>query len=131
DSAAETSDSERAPLPSAPEQSTRQTQLIDFDAPVDFTDRLVIVVDSHSLIYQVFHALPPMTSPAGFPVAAVHGFLGDLLELVSRKQPDFLFCAFDKSEETFRNELYAEYKAHREAMPDDLRTQIPLIHRVV
>jgi DNA polymerase-1 len=97
----------------------------------DLRGKRVLVVDSHSLIYQVFHALPPMTSPGGLPVAAVHGFMGDMLELLVRKSPDYLFCAFDKSETTFRNELYAEYKAHREGMPEDLRQQIPLIRQTL
>lgn len=97
----------------------------------DLTGRLVVVVDSHSLIYQVFHALPPMSSPSGLAVSAVYGFLGDMLELIARKSPDYLFCAFDKSGVTFRNDLYAEYKAHREGMPDDLRLQIPLIRQTL
>lgn len=97
----------------------------------DLTGRVVVVVDSHSLIYQVFHALPPMSSPSGLAVSAVYGFLGDMLELIARKSPDYLFCAFDKSEVTFRNVLYAEYKAHREGMPDDLRQQIPLIRQTL
>ncbi len=103
----------------------------DFSGPLDLTDRLVVVVDSHSLIYQVFHAMPSMNSPTGIPVAAVHGFIADVLELLVRKKPDFLFCAFDKSEATFRNELYAEYKANRESMPEELRQQIPLIRNML
>lgn len=105
----------------------RQAGPASCEAIPDLHGKLVVVVDSHSLIYQVFHALPPMTSPTGLPVSAVHGFLGDLLELLEHKKPDYLFCAFDKSEETFRNTLYPQYKAHREPMPDDLRQQIPLI----
>lgn len=101
------------------------------DGELDLNGKLVVIVDSHSLIYQVFHALPPMSSPNGLPVAAVHGFLGDMLELLARKQPHYLFCAFDKSEETFRNQLYVEYKAHRDPMPDELRQQIPLIREVL
>ncbi len=97
----------------------------------DLTDQLVIVVDSHSLIYQVFHALPPMTSPQGEPVGALHGFLGDVIELVNRFQPKHLFCAFDKSETTFRNDLYPEYKSHRDPMPEELRQQLPVIHEVL
>ncbi|MEM6778879.1 MAG: 5'-3' exonuclease H3TH domain-containing protein, partial [Planctomycetota bacterium] len=102
------------------------------DEPVpDLEDKLVVVVDSHSLIYQVFHALPPMTSSSGLPVSAVYGFVGDMLELVQRKQPDYLIAAFDKSEITFRNELYPEYKANRDSMPDELRQQIPLIRQAI
>ncbi|MCY2973795.1 MAG: DNA polymerase I [Planctomycetota bacterium] len=89
---------------------------------------LVIVVDSHSLIYQVFHALPSMTSPSGMEVGAVHGFLRDVIELIDQWQPDFLVCAFDESEVTFRNALYDQYKANRDPMPEALRAQMPLIH---
>ncbi len=102
------------------------------DEPVpDLSGQLVVIIDSHSLIYQVFHALPPMTSTGGLPVAAVYGFVGDMLELIARKNPDYLIAAFDKGAITFRNDLYPEYKAHRESMPDELRQQIPLIRQIV
>ncbi len=91
----------------------------------------VVLVDAHSLIYQLFHALPPMTSPQGWPVSTVHGFVGDLLELINRMAPKYLICAFDHSDKTFRNDLYDQYKAHRESMPDELRQQIPLIREAV
>lgn len=91
----------------------------------------VVLVDAHSLIYQVFHALPPMTSPGGLPVAAVHGFVSDLIELIQRKSPTYLICAFDKGAVTFRNALFADYKAQRESMPEELRQQIPLIRQVI
>ncbi|MEM9365988.1 MAG: DNA polymerase I [Planctomycetota bacterium] len=97
------------------------------EAMPELADKLVVILDAHSLIYQVFHALPPMTSQAGLPVAAVYGIVGDVLELMQRKEPDYLIAAFDKSEITFRNELYGEYKANRDSMPDELRQQIPLI----
>ena len=51
------------------------------------------MVDAHSLIHQVFHALPEMTSPQGEPVGAVFGFTRDLLYLLEEKKPDYLFCA--------------------------------------
>ncbi|MEM6366645.1 MAG: 5'-3' exonuclease H3TH domain-containing protein, partial [Planctomycetota bacterium] len=102
------------------------------DEPVpDLKDKLVVVVDAHSLIYQVFHALPPMTSGGGLPVSAVYGFVGDMLELIERKQPEYLIAAFDKSEITFRNDLYPKYKANRDSMPDELRQQIPLIRQAI
>ncbi|MCC9655862.1 DNA polymerase I [Rhodopirellula halodulae] len=102
------------------------------DDPIpDLAGKLVVVVDAHSLIYQVFHALPPMTSSGGLPVSAVYGFVGDMLELMDRKNPDYLIAAFDKSEVTFRNDLYPEYKANRDSMPDELRQQIPLIRQTI
>ena len=97
--------------------------------PFPTTGDLVILVDSHSLIYQVFHALPAMTSPQGVEVGAAHGFLRDIANLLEQWKPDFLVCAFDASGTTFRNELYEHYKANRSPMPDELREQIPMIHR--
>jgi DNA polymerase-1 len=94
-------------------------------------DDLVILVDSHSLIYQVFHALPPMTSPHGVEVGAVHGFLRDIATLLQQYSPKYLICAFDASEDTFRNTLYPAYKAHREEMPEALRGQIGIIQEAL
>ncbi|MGN6543749.1 MAG: DNA polymerase, partial [Aureliella sp.] len=97
----------------------------------DLRGQTVVVIDSHSLIYQLFHAMAPMSSPAGFPVSTIYGFLRDVADLRQRLQPAFMWCAFDRSEATFRSELYVEYKAHREPMPDELRLQIPHIHRAL
>ena len=66
----------------------------------------VYVVDAHSLIFQVFHALPDMTSPRGEHVNAVYGFVRDMLQLIEQKQPDVLICAFDPPGPTFRDEIY-------------------------
>ena len=95
------------------------------------TEQTVYLVDAHALIYQVFHALPEMTSPTGQPVAAVHGFIRDIIELLENKKPNHLVCAFDRPGKTFRHELYGEYKIQREEMPDDLRPQIPNIRRML
>jgi DNA polymerase-1 len=91
------------------------------------TGKTVYVVDSHSLIYQVFHALPEMTGPSGQPVGAVQGFVRDLLDLIEVRGADYLICAFDEGEITFRNEIYDQYKIHRDPMPADLVLQMPVI----
>jgi DNA polymerase-1 len=88
------------------------------------------LIDAHSLIFQVFHAIPGMSGPKGQPTNAVFGFTGDLLRL-RKKDPAYIVCAFDAPGKTFRDAMYAEYKAHRAPMPDDLRQQIPMIHRVL
>ncbi|MBY0522946.1 MAG: DNA polymerase I [Gemmataceae bacterium] len=88
------------------------------------------LIDSHSLIFQVFHAIPEMSSPSGLPTNALFGFTRDMLFL-REKKPDYLICAFDLPGPVFRNDLYPDYKAHREAPPDDLISQIPLIYRVL
>jgi DNA polymerase I len=97
----------------------------------DLTGKTVWVIDSHSLIFQVFHALPEMTSPRGEPTGAVFGFTRDMLGILDQKKPDFLFAAFDMSGPTFRHELYPKYKEQRTEMPDELRPQIQTIRRML
>jgi len=99
--------------------------------PESLEGRTVWVVDAHSLIHQVFHALPEMTSPRGEPVGAVFGFTRDVLYLLAEKRPDFLFCAFDLPGKTFRHEMYDQYKVQRAEMPEDLVPQIGSIRRVI
>jgi DNA polymerase-1 len=89
------------------------------------------LVDAHSLIFQVFHAIPAMSSPTGLPTNALYGFTRDLLFLRSEKRPDYLLCVFDQPGKTFRDEIYTEYKAHRGPPPDDLQLQIPEIYRLL
>src|SRR5207244_2680146 len=83
------------------------------------------------LIFQVFHAIPAMTSPTGLPTNALFGFTRDVLFLRMEKKPDYLVSVFDVPGPTFRERIYPEYKAHRAAMPDDLQPQIPLIHQLL
>lgn len=88
------------------------------------------ILDAHSLIYQVFHAIPPMTGPLGQPTNAIFGLVGDVLRL-RRRQPDYLVACFDAPGKNFRHELYAEYKAHRPPMPADLAVQMPGLVRAL
>jgi len=99
--------------------------------PESLAGQTVYLVDSHSLIFQVFHAIPEMTGPAGQPVAAVFGFTRDMLDLLDQRRPDYLFCAFDLPGPTFRHELYDQYKIDRGEMPEDLRPQIPAIRELL
>jgi DNA polymerase-1 len=98
---------------------------------IDLTGKRVWVIDSFNLIFQVFHAIPEMTGPQGEPLNAVFGFTRDMLFMIEQVRPDYLFCAFDMPGDTFRHELYADYKLQRTAMPDELVPQIPAISRVL
>lgn len=89
------------------------------------------LIDAHSLIFQVFHAIANMTSPAGLPTNAVFGFTRDLMYLRNNRKPTHLVCVFDLPGPTFRDKISADYKAHRAPMPDDLQLQIPLIHELL
>ncbi|REK05556.1 MAG: DNA polymerase I [Planctomycetota bacterium] len=117
---------------SEPCAAPESTRLDDpAEATASLTDKSIWVVDANSLIFQVFHALPEMTSPRGEPVSAVYGFTRDMLYLLEEKKPDYLFVAFDASERTFRHEVYEEYKAHRDEMPVDLVPQYEHIRRML
>jgi len=101
------------------------------DQTTDIRDWTICAVDSFSLLFQVFHAMPEMTSPSGEPVAAVYGFVRDMLQLLETHRPDALICAFDLPGPTFRNDLYEDYKADRGEMPEELASQIPKIREVL
>jgi DNA polymerase-1 len=88
------------------------------------------ILDAFSLIFQVFHAIPEMTGPAGQPTQAVFGIFRDVLNLLRNRKPDYLVAAFDGPGPVFRSEIYPEYKANRAEMPADLVPQIPVISRV-
>ncbi len=93
--------------------------------------KTLYVVDAHSLIFQVFHAIPEMSAPDGRPTNAVFGFTRDLLRLVDEKRADYVITAFDTPNATFRDAIYPAYKATRSPMPDNLRPQIDMIRQVV
>jgi DNA polymerase-1 len=88
----------------------------------------LVLVDGSSYVYRAFHALPPLTNSRGEPTGAVYGVLNMLLKFVKDYQPRCIAVVFDASGKTFRDDLFAEYKAHRQPMPNDLRSQIePLL----
>jgi len=111
---------EAAPLPQQPPPAATKAER-----------ETVYVVDAHSLIYQVFHAMPDMTSPTGQPVGAVHGFTRDLVDILCNRQPNYLFVAFDAPGDNFRHQLYPSYKIQRQEMPLELRPQIESIRRML
>ena len=86
----------------------------------------LIAIDGNSLMHRAYHALPPMTTRAGVPTGALHGFLSMLLKLTERK-PDYLVVAFDMHGPTFRHEQFDAYKAGRKETDEDLRAQFPLL----
>ncbi len=96
-------------------------------------DVRLYLVDGSGYIFRAYHALPPLTRKSdGLPTGAVAGFCNMLWKLMtdmkaSPDAPTHLAVVFDKSEHTFRNELYSEYKAHRPPAPEDLIPQFPLV----
>ncbi len=120
-----------SPAPREPAPPTTIEKKAAGPPPESLGGQSVWVIDSHSLIYQVFHAMPDLTSPQGEPVGAVQGFIRDVFYLLEAKKPDFLFCAFDLPGKTFRHEMYDQYKIHRKAMPEDLVPQIGFIRELL
>jgi DNA polymerase-1 len=89
------------------------------------------LIDGHSLAFRAFHAIPlSLTAPGGELTNAVFGFTSMLLNVLRDQQPEYVAVAFDVGR-TFRHEMYADYKGHRERMPDELRTQVERIKEVV
>ncbi|TXC73658.1 DNA polymerase I [Sphingorhabdus soli] len=89
------------------------------------------LVDGSSYIFRAYHRLPPLTNKHGEPVGAVYGYTTMLWKLVDALDkadgPSHLAVILDKDSKSFRNEIYAEYKAHRPEPPEDLRPQFPMI----
>lgn len=95
------------------------------------THPILYLVDASSYVYRAFFALPPLSSPSGLPTNAVYGFTTMLLKLLRETDPRYLAAVFDAPGPTFRDDLFAPYKANRPSMPDELAAQFPLIHEVV
>ena len=91
----------------------------------------VILVDGSSYLFRAFHALPPMMTGGGQPTGAVRGVISMIRNLLNKYPKSRICIVFDAKGKTFRNEIYSEYKAHRPPMPDELRSQIEPIHRII
>lgn len=91
----------------------------------------LVLVDGSSYLYRAFHALPPLTTSKGMPTGAVKGVL-NMLKSLRKQYPQSPFAVvFDAKGGTFRDEMYADYKANRPSMPDDMRVQIEPLHASV
>jgi DNA polymerase-1 len=95
------------------------------------SDKPFVLVDGSSYLYRAFHALPPLTNSRDEPVGAVLGVVNMLLKLLKEYDPEHVAVVFDAKGKTFRDELFAEYKANRPAMPDELAAQIEPLHELV
>ena len=90
-----------------------------------------MIIDGSSIFYRAFYAMPALTSPTGEPTGAITGFANIILKLLREYSPDYAAVALDASRKTFRTEMFADYKANREHMPDELSAQFPLLKEFV
>ena len=94
-------------------------------------EKTLLLVDGSSYLYRAFHALPDLRNSAGEPTGAIYGVLNMLRRLLADYKADYLACVFDARGKTFRDEMYAQYKANRAPMPDDLGAQVePLLDAI-
>ena len=91
----------------------------------------LILVDGSSYLFRAYHAMPELTTSAGDPTGAIRGVISMLRKLAKDYQGSPIAVVFDAKGKTFRNDLYADYKANRPPMPDDLREQIQPIHDII
>ncbi|WP_102946201.1 DNA polymerase I [Stenotrophomonas sp. VV52] len=90
----------------------------------------LVLIDGSSYLYRAFHALPPLTNAAGEPTGALFGVV-NMLRATLKERPEYVAFVVDAPGKTFRDDLYADYKANRPPMPDDLRPQIEPMCQIV
>ena len=93
----------------------------------------LLLLDAYALIYRAYYALirTPRINSKGMNTSAVFGFVNTLEEVLRKEQPDYIGVAFDPKGGTFRHEIYPEYKAQRDATPEDIRTAVPVIKQIL
>lgn len=91
----------------------------------------LILIDGSSFLFRAYHAIPPLTNKEGQPTNAIYGVANMLRKLIADYQTEYFAVVFDAKGKTFRHDLYAEYKANRPSMPDDLRVQIEPLHTLI
>ena len=91
----------------------------------------LFLVDATAFCYRAFYALQSLTTSSGQPTNAIYGFLRMLQKILREHNPDYLAACFDVSRDTFRTKKFADYKIQRPPMPDNLKSQLPLIKELV
>lgn len=96
-------------------------------------NKTFVIVDAMAMAYRAYFAFinRPLTTKSGEPTSAVFGFMNQLVKVLEDHKPDYIAVASDSKEKTFRHEIYKEYKATREAMPEDMIPQIGRIKEIV
>ena len=84
----------------------------------------IFIIDGSSYLYRAYHAMPPLTSPAGHPTVAIKGVTNMLTTLKKDSEGSPIIVVFDAKGKTFRSDVYSDYKANIPPMPDDLRDQL-------
>ncbi len=91
----------------------------------------ILLVDGHSILNRAFYGLPDLTNSKGEHTNAVLGFINIILKVIEEEKPTHLAVAFDVHQKTFRHEMFEEYKGTRKGMPEELRSQVPVMKEVL
>ncbi|MCX7795164.1 MAG: DNA polymerase I [bacterium] len=91
----------------------------------------LLLIDGSGIAYRCYFALPRLSNSKGFPTQAIYGFANIMFKILDEISPNYIAVAFDTPAPSFRHETYREYKAHRQAMPDEMSIQIPYIKKLL
>jgi len=93
----------------------------------------IFIIDGYAILYRAHYALirNPLITSYGLHTSALYGFINQIFNLIKSESPDFLVCAFDSKEKTFRHEIYNDYKANRSPMPEELQNQLPHLWQIL
>ena len=91
----------------------------------------IVLIDGHSILNRAFFGIPPLTNSEGLHTNAVYGFLNIMFKILDEEKPDYLTVAFDRSEPTFRHQMFDAYKGTRKPMAQELREQVPVMKEVL
>ena len=91
----------------------------------------IVLIDGHSILNRAFFGVPPLTNSEGLHTNAMYGFLNIMFKILDEEKPDYLTVAFDRSEPTFRHQMFDAYKGTRKPMAQELREQVPVMKEVL
>ena len=94
-------------------------------------EKKLVLIDGHSILNRAFFGVPPLTNSEGLHTNAVYGFLNIMFKILDEEKPDYLTVAFDRSEPTFRHQMFDAYKGTRKPMAQELREQVPVMKEVL
>lgn len=94
-------------------------------------EKKLLLIDGHALFHRAFHALPTMTASDGFPTGAIFGFLSMLFKALADIKPTHALVTFDMPGKTFRDDMAADYKAHRKPAADEMKMQLPKLKELL
>ena len=93
----------------------------------------IFLIDGYALLFRAHFALirNPLITSYGLNTSALFGFINQILKIIRDEKPEYIVCAFDSKEKTFRHKLYKKYKANRPEMPEELQTQLPYLWSIL